>query len=426
VTPLHDLQVPATVEAILAARIDRLPAEDKRLLQVAAVIGKTVPFGLLQAVADLPEDDLERGLARLQAAEFLYESSLFPEREYTFKHALTHEVAYRGLLQDRRRAIHAKLVVTLERLGGDRSTEQVEQLAHHAFRAEAWDKAVTYLRQAGGKATERSAYAEAVARFEQALEALGHLPESRERLAEAIDLRLNLHGALYPLGELERTLAHLREAESAAEALGDQPRLGLVSAHLTFCHSWVGDLDRAVATGERALAIASTLQDVPLRVVASGRLGQAYFDAGEFRRAVELFGPDVERLEGDLVHDRFGGLTFIASVFSRGYLARCLAALGDFVPARASIEKAVSKAEAAHHPYSITVAYWLSAMPLLLQGDFPKAIFWLERCQDLCRRDNTPSCSGSSPGSSVKPMLAPSASRKVCPCSSRRPSSSGA
>jgi class 3 adenylate cyclase/tetratricopeptide (TPR) repeat protein len=390
VTPLHDLQVPATVEAILAARIDRLPAEDKRLLQVAAVIGKDVSFGLLQAVADLPEDDLERGLARLQAAEFLYESSLFPEREYTFKHALTHEVAYRGLLQDRRRAIHAKLVGTLERLGGDRSTEQIEQLAHHAFRSEAWDKAVTYLRQAGGKATERSAYAEAVARFEQALEALGHLPESPERLAEAIDLRLNLHGALYPLGELERTLAHLREAESAAEALGDQPRLGLVSAHLTFCHSWVGDRDRAVASGERALAIASTLKDVTLRVVASGRLGQAYFDAGEFRRAVELFRSNVERLEGDLVHDRFGGLAFIASVFSRGYLARCLATLGDFVSARASIEKGVGVAEAAHHPYSITVAYWLAAMPLLLQGDFPKAISWLERCQDLCRRENTP------------------------------------
>ena len=83
-------------------------------------------------------------------------------------------------------------------------------------------------------------------------------------------------------------------------------------------------------------------------------------------------------------------------------------------------------AEAAHHPYSITVAYWLAAMPSLLQGDFPKAIFWLERCQDLCRRENTPLCSGSSPGSSVKPMLAPSASRKVCPCSSRRPNSSGA
>jgi class 3 adenylate cyclase/tetratricopeptide (TPR) repeat protein len=251
-TPLHDLQVPATVEATLAARIDRLGAEDKRLLQVGSVIGQDVPVGLLQAVADLAEDELERGLARLHVAELLYESSLFPEREYTFKHALTHEVAYRGLLQERRRAIHAKLVVALERLSGDRSTEQVEQLAHHAFRAEVWDKAVTYLRQAGGKATERSAYGEAVARFEQALEALGHLPESRDRLEQAIDLRLDLHTVLYPLGEVDRALANLREAESAAEALGDQPRLGRVSANLTFCLSWVGDRDRAVVSGERS------------------------------------------------------------------------------------------------------------------------------------------------------------------------------
>src|SRR4029450_4403525 len=108
--------------------IDPRPAEDKRLLQVAAVIGKDVPFGLLQTVADLPEDAHERGLAQLQAAEFLYESSLFPQPEYTFKPALTQEVAYRGLLQDRRRVIHATLVVTLERLGGDRSTEQIAQL----------------------------------------------------------------------------------------------------------------------------------------------------------------------------------------------------------------------------------------------------------------------------------------------------------
>jgi predicted ATPase len=92
--PVDSLQVPATVQAVLAARIDRLPPEEKRLLQTAAVIGTEVSWPLLQAVADEPDEALHRGLARLQAAEFLYETSLFPEREYTFKHALTHEVAY--------------------------------------------------------------------------------------------------------------------------------------------------------------------------------------------------------------------------------------------------------------------------------------------------------------------------------------------
>ena len=111
---LPTIQVPATVQAVLAARIDRLPPEEKRLLQTAAVIGTEVPLPLLQAIAELPEAALHRGLAHLQAAEFLYETRLFPEREYTFKHALTHEVAYGSLLQERRRVLHARIVEALE------------------------------------------------------------------------------------------------------------------------------------------------------------------------------------------------------------------------------------------------------------------------------------------------------------------------
>src|SRR5215831_18731940 len=150
--PLDSLQVPATVLAVLAARIDRLPSEEKRLLQTAAVIGTEVPLPLLQAIAEVPEDALQRGLAHVQAAEFLYETRLFPERAYTFKHALTHEVAYGSLLLERRRVLHARIVAVLETLAGDRGTEQVERLANHALRGEMRDKALVYCRQAGEKA----------------------------------------------------------------------------------------------------------------------------------------------------------------------------------------------------------------------------------------------------------------------------------
>src|SRR4029450_12858672 len=112
-SPLDGLQVPATVQAVLAARIDRLPPEEKRLLQTAAVIGTDVPFALLQAIADVSEEALHRGLAHLQAAEFLYETHLFPELEYTFKHALTHEVAYGSLLLERRRALHGHILAAM-------------------------------------------------------------------------------------------------------------------------------------------------------------------------------------------------------------------------------------------------------------------------------------------------------------------------
>jgi predicted ATPase len=174
---LPTIEVPETVLAVLAARIDRLPPEEKHLLQTAAVIGTEVPLPLLQAIAELPEEALHHGLAHLQAAEFLYETQLFPEPEFTFKHALTHEVAYSSLLLERRRGLHARIVEALEALAPEPMAEQVERLAHHALRGEVWNKAVTYCQQAGARAWDSAAYREAVAAFEQALQALTHLPE---------------------------------------------------------------------------------------------------------------------------------------------------------------------------------------------------------------------------------------------------------
>ena len=206
--PIDSLQVPATVQVVLAARIDRLPAEDKRLLQTAAVIGTEVPLPLLQAITELPEEALHRSLTHLQAAEFLYETRLFPEHEYTFKHALTREVAYSSVLRERRRVLHARIVATLEVLAEERVTEQVERLAYHALRGEVWDKALAYCQQAGEKALERSAHREAVRRYEQALEALQQLPQTPAASATAIDLHLAMRTALIPLGESARIFTH--------------------------------------------------------------------------------------------------------------------------------------------------------------------------------------------------------------------------
>ena len=196
-----------------------------RTLQTAAVVGTEVPLALLQAIAEASEEALHRGLTHLRAAEFLYETHLFPERAYTFKHALTHEVAYGGLLQERRRALHARIAEALEALTGERLGEQVERLAHHALRGEVWAKALVYCRQAGEKSLTRSAYREAVGYFEQALSALAHLPEQRDTHEQAIDLRLTLRNALASSGDMGRVLALLREAEVLATVLDDPRRL---------------------------------------------------------------------------------------------------------------------------------------------------------------------------------------------------------
>src|SRR5262249_8894865 len=157
-----------------------------------------------------PEAVFHHGLAHLQAAEFLYETRLFPGQAYTFKHALTHEVAYGSLLQERRRMLHARIVEGLEALARDRVTEQVERLAHHTLRGEVWDKAMAYGQQAGARAAVRSAYHEAVGYFEQALVALTQLPECRDTLEQAIDLRCDLRNALLTLGEQTRIFDYLR------------------------------------------------------------------------------------------------------------------------------------------------------------------------------------------------------------------------
>jgi class 3 adenylate cyclase len=167
--PVQKIQVPATVQAILAARIDRLPPEDKRLLQVASVVGKDVPFALIEAIADLPAESLRPGLDKLRDAEFLYQTGLYPELEYTFTHALTHDVAYGGLLLERRRELHARIVDAIETLHRDRLGEHIERLAHHALRGESQEKAVHYLRQAGRKAAGRPAAQDARVWFDQAL-----------------------------------------------------------------------------------------------------------------------------------------------------------------------------------------------------------------------------------------------------------------
>ena len=179
-------------------------------------------------------------LTHLQALELLYETRRFPELVYPFKHALTQEVAYGGLLQERRRALHARIVEVLETLCPGRIAEQVERLAHHALRGEVWDKALAYCRQAGEKAMARSAHHEAVVYYEQGLAALAHLPEQRDIREQAIDLLLDLRSALLLSGDSGRILASLREAEALAMALDDQRRLGQISVFLSFHFYYMG------------------------------------------------------------------------------------------------------------------------------------------------------------------------------------------
>ena len=378
------IQVPATVQAVLATRIDRLPPEEKRLLQTAAVIGMEVPLPLLQAIADLSEDALHRCLVHLQAAEFLYETRLFPEHAYTFKHALTHEVAYRSLLQERRRALHAQIVAALEALSSGRLADQVERLADHAVRGEVWEKALMYCRQAGAKAMERSASREAVGCYEQALAALEHLPKQRELREQAIDLRLDLRRPRSILGQFERVLHDLREAETLAEALDDQRRLGRVSLYIAQYFLATGQYDRAIASGQRALALAAASGDIGTHIQANSYLSHGCFSQGDYRQAMDYARRVVASLEGERLYEHFGQVR-LPALHSRAYLSRCLAEVGAFAEGIAVGEAGLRIAEVVKHPLNLVTAYWGAGLPYLRKGDLHQALLVLERAAGICQ-----------------------------------------
>jgi predicted ATPase len=377
---LPTLPVPATVQAVLAARLDRLPPEAKRLLQIAAVIGPEVPVPLLQAITDLPEDALPRSLAQLQAAAFLYETRLFPEAAYTFTHALTHEVAYETLVQDRRRALHARLVVALEALAADRIAEPVDRLAYHALRGEVWDKAVSYCQQAGVRARARAAFHEAVAAFEQALQALAHLPDDGDARRLAIDLRLAVGNSLYVLGEYGRWRARLGEAEALARGLDDRARLGWVLDGMARVIRRTGDSDGAIAVGQQTLDLAVALGDRTLQRQASYTLGQEYYMIGDFGRAAELLRRSMEAADGE------PGTPSTASIIScLAWLARTLSALGAFPEARRHGQEALRLATVDGRGNAPIVAHNCLGLLYLTQGDLVPAIRVLEQGLALCR-----------------------------------------
>ena len=276
---LSEVSVPETIQGIIMARLDRLGDDGKRTVQLASVIGRQFLVRLLARVAGLSER-LEGLLRELQALEIIYEQGLLPEPAYIFKHAVIQDVAYNSLLIQRRKALHRAVGEAIEELYQDRLEEHYAELAHHFSQGEVWEKALGYLRQAGAKAAAHSANREAVAYMEQALVALQHLPESHDTLAQAIDLRIDLRQSLYPLGEFGRVLDYLREAEALATSLGDQYRLGWVSAYMTSYFWLMGNQDQAIAFGQQALAVAEARADFALQIEANYRLGTGLLGPG--------------------------------------------------------------------------------------------------------------------------------------------------
>ena len=385
---LDEICIPNTVQNVLADRIDRLPLEEKRLLQTASVIGVIVPLPLLRAVAELPEDDLRRCVSHLQTAEFLYETNLFPEVEYSFKHALTTEVAYGALLHERRTTLHGTIMKALEAMTESIPHDQLEKLAHHAFAGELWDKAVLYQDQAGIKALACSANREAVGSFDKALEALCRIPKTRKNLEKAIDLRLNLRNALFLLGEFGRIHNCLSEALSIAEDLKDSNRLRRVWNLQISYFALTGEPDRVLELGERALALKIDTADPGADIVTKNYMGIAYHITGNYFRAIDLLKQTIATVDEEATrYERFGTST-VLSVSCRNWVVQSLAQTGAFDEGINFAQEGIQIAEKANHPYSLAYINCSLGFLLVLKGDLNRAVEVLQRCQKFCQDAN--------------------------------------
>ena len=367
--PLQRIQVPPTVQAVLAGRIDRLPPEEKELLQCAAALGKDVPYRLLRAIVAAPEDaDPPRPRASARRRAPARDEPLPGARVFLPPRADprggVREPRPRAAPQPARR--HRAAVETEY---ADRLPEHVERLAHHAEGGELWDKALGYLRQAGARAFAHSAQSAAVGWFERALAVLERQPRTPERIALAIDLRLELRYALIPLGHSTRVLATLREAEALALEIDDQARLALIYSFLTNYYQVAGDPRQSIDYGQRALAFATTHGDLAAEVTATAFLASAYFTVGEYARTLEMGRRNIGLLQGERELQRFG-MANLPSVYTRLSLARALAEVGRFDEGRETAEEALRIAEKADHAVSLPLGWFALGYVLLRQGQW--------------------------------------------------------
>jgi len=363
--------IPPTVRAVLAARIDRLARLDKHVLQTLAAVGDVATVALLERVSDISTDELRKSLRRLERAGLLVERIDREQLAYEFKHSLTQAVAYETLLHQRRRELHLGI------LGALSDTQEYDVLARHAEQGEAWEQALTYLREAG-RLTAQLGGLEAVSYFERALNVLQRLPHSAHSLETAFDLHCELRNALVPLGQHARLLEVLKSAEKLAKQIGDERRLAQAYSFLSNYYGNVGQSDAALEAGERSLVLGERVGATDLLLVGNMSAGEIYRTLGNYQKARTFLMRAVLLIEPEREQEHVGQVG-LPAVRARSHLAWTLAELGDFPGARMVAAEAMRVADASNHPYSVCHGCLGLGGTRVRQGEFDAAIGVLAR-----------------------------------------------
>lgn len=364
---------PASIAAMIAERIDRLPARHKRILLTASVLGEQFPLSLLQAIAGPDAAGLEDSLAALVAQDFLRPLARQSEPAFGFRHAVFQEVCYASLLKKRRRELHAIALAALERgeqLAGGATL--AGPLAHHAFRGGQWERAVGYCRAAGQRALSLSANREAARHFENAINALGRADPQEKRLADAIDLQLELRAALVPLLQLDKVGRILADSHARAQRLGDGVRLARITGFMAG-HAYLTDRpQRAVTLALDALRLARRSGEAELQMAPVIYLGQALHALGRFRRSIAMLQRNLRA--APLPDPRATlGLPSLPGVMTARWIALSLAELGHFRAAEDYAGRSDRAGQTGSRPFDQVYSHSALGFLMLLRGDYEQA-----------------------------------------------------
>jgi class 3 adenylate cyclase/tetratricopeptide (TPR) repeat protein len=382
---LLPLEIPESVQAVIASRVDLLPADHRRLLQIASVIGQDVPVALLKHVTGIADCDIQTKFASLCDGEFLRETPAKPGVEYTFKHSIIQAVCYESMLLRTRRDMHLRVLSQMESLYRDRLEEFTDRLADHAWRGESWDKAALYGIRAGDRAILRWAWREAIPNYQNAIHALARLDQTPEVVDRAIEARLRLRVALPAVADLPRIASCLDEARQLAVRANRSKEL-LVSIDTSLCLTFtkLGQLDRAINAGRISQPEARRLHSMPLKINANFALAQAYWYRGDFAGSEALLAENLPAIYGEF-RARDTGTTGTASVLTLVCYAKTCAITGRFERAKVLADDACRIAELTGKPFDLSYARVGLGFTYLMQENFVGAIAALEHALDIAR-----------------------------------------
>jgi len=378
-----EIYVPDTVQGIIAARMDRLDDNLKRIMQVASVIGRDFAYRILQTITGMQED-LKSHLLNLQGLEFIYEKSLFPELEYVFKHALTQEVAYNSLLVKRRKDIHASIARAIEDLYPDRLYEFCEALARHYSQSENWEKAFQFLKLSGQKAARNFSQWEAFNSYRAALGALDKLPASEENQRASVAVRLLMDVPMLALAYPLDSVDILREAERLSMELGDEKSLANIQVNLSCCFSSIGRSPEGLSYAEAAYRRAEETGDFDLMVASGFEVCISAFNLGQPRKAVEVAARCVALLEKTHREADYFGRPFNTYSAFLAVQGMSLGLEGHIKEGEALLEKSLRFAHGVDNWYSLAFAGAFYGDLSAFRGDGKRALEHFREAMHYC------------------------------------------